>query len=119
MSTNWKGLTKNPEWLGSSAHKHSIEYLRGQLRFKGTFLAKRVKAALEGASERDVLQLFDDEVDTPQPTPQKSTRAKRGHASDVDDPEHAAASNAPAKKQKTEQHDEDASLKVLKEGDVI
>ena len=48
VSTNWKGLSKNVEWVGSSAHKHCLEYLKNQLRFKGKYLQKRVDAVNQG-----------------------------------------------------------------------
>ena len=32
FSANWKQLQKNPDWVGSVAHKHVLEYLKNQLR---------------------------------------------------------------------------------------
>ena len=42
ISTNWKGLVRNIEWVGSTAHRHALEYLKNQLRLKGSVLSKRV-----------------------------------------------------------------------------
>jgi hypothetical protein len=110
VSTNWKGLAKNVEWVGSSAHKHCLEYLKNQLRFKGKYLQKRVDAVNQGQSDHDDEQPEDDDQDTIQPTPQKGKHAKRGPTSDVDDTPAAPAQPAPAKKQKTEQQYDDASI---------
>ena len=32
VSTNWKGLVKCVDFAGSSIHKHTLEYLKNQLR---------------------------------------------------------------------------------------
>jgi hypothetical protein len=110
VSTNWKGLSKNVEWVGSSAHKHCLEYLKNQLRFKGKYLQKRVDAVNQGQSDHDDEPPQDDDQDTIQPTPQKGHTKKRGPASDVDDTPAAPTQPALAKKQKFEQHYDDASI---------
>ena len=112
VSTNWKGLAKNIEWVGSAAHKHCLEYLKNQLRFKGKYLQKRVDAVNQGQSDHYDDPPEEDDQDTIQPTPQKGRHSKKGPASDVDDTPAAPAQPAPAKKQKIEQQYDDASIMI-------
>ena len=38
VSTNWKGLINNFDFVGSVIHKHMLDYLKNQLRDKGIHL---------------------------------------------------------------------------------
>ena len=112
VSTNWKGLTKNVEWVGSSAHRHCLDHLKNCLRFKGKFLARQIAAAQKEESEHESDQPEEDDLDTAQPTPQRGPHTKKRQASEDGDTPAAPAQPAPAKKQKTEQQYDDTSMMV-------
>ena len=109
VSTNWKGLKNNVEWVGSSIHRHCLDHLKNLLRFRGKYLQRLIDTAQEGASAPYELQEEDEDQDIPEPTPQKGHAKKRGPASDIDDTPVAPANPAPAKKQKREQQDDEVS----------
>ncbi len=118
ISTNWKGLARNVEWVGSSAHKHCLDHLKNCLRFKGKFLARQIAAAQKDDTETQPDQPEEDDVDTAQPTPQKDPHTKKREASEKDDTPIVTQPHATFKRQKVEQQDDDASYHAFNQAQV-
>ena len=98
VSTNWKGLIKEVNFVGSPIHKHMLEYLKNQLRDKGRVLRGKVKEALTPKPEitQDQGNQSDTEAD---PSDNEATLlGKRSHQADGDNTPDQVTYQAPTKK---------------------